>query len=134
MERYRDFIRIIFDASYPTASILSDIRLYGKVFWIHKTGDDFFHRRDADNFSKPLWDTMNKHVYDDDEQIQFRQAAKLQYGDHNSLTINIVDMDDDDYTKLLEFHLDPGNTESSWLYIEIGEFKHSQVKFGEEWK
>jgi hypothetical protein len=129
MDGYRTFLQAEFNRKYPGHVIELNL-LYGKVFWIHRTGDAYFILRDADNFSKPLWDALEECVYDNDRQIRFRQAAKLQHG-ADSLTVNVEHMDDTDYEELLNFHLDATNTNQNWLYIEIGDFKHTQVKFGE---
>jgi Holliday junction resolvase RusA-like endonuclease len=130
MDNYRTILSTAFNARYPAHVPLTNL-LYGKVFWIHRVGDGSFERRDADNFSKPLWDALNALVYNDDRQIRLRQTAKLQHGENNSLTVNVDDMEDVIYEDFLNFHLDAANTDNNWLYIELGEFNYSHVKFGE---
>ena len=41
--------------------------LQAKVFYIHRVPD----YKDADNISKPLWDSLNNHAYYDDKQIKY---------------------------------------------------------------
>lgn len=48
---------------------------------------DFNH--DADNISKPVWDSLRSLVYDDDRQIKLRIAAVF---DLSSTNINEIDM------------------------------------------
>jgi hypothetical protein len=126
-EEYKRFLQGEFDLKYSKP--LEEL-LYGKIFYIHKSGDTRFLVRDADNISKPLWDALNKKAFDDDKQIRLRIASKLESNVNDFQEINFENMDDKDFDELCLF-LDATNADQQFIYIEIGKFEHNMVKLGE---
>ena len=104
--------------------IVDDLQV--KCFYIHKDRD----KKDADNISKPLWDSLNKKYYDDDKRIKYLETLKI--SNHNESHWNqfdINDMEDDDLRVLYDFLLNKSNTNKKLLYVRIEEYDAKKVRF-----
>lgn len=96
-----------------------------KVFYIHKLLD----RYDADNISKPLWDSFNKKVYKDDFQIKYLETLKIDKRTVGSCEFDITDMDLDDLAVLEDFLFNSANIDDKLLYIEVSDFNMQKIRF-----
>lgn len=97
-----------------------------RVYYLHKVPD----RKDADNISKPLWDSLNEKSYEDDNQIKYLETLKVGTTDgHDLNTFDLTDIEDADFDDLVEFLLDPANTTDRLLYIAIDDFSTNTVRF-----
>lgn len=95
-----------------------------KVFYIHKSLD----RYDADNISKPLWDSLNKKVYKDDFQNKYLETLKIDTRTVGSCEFDITDMDLDDLAVLEDFLFNSANTDDKLLYIEVSDFNMQKIR------
>lgn len=102
---------------------LSD--LLAKVFYLHKVND----YKDADNISKPLWDSLNAKYYKDDKQIKYLETLKVSTMSlSNWLEFDLTNIDNNDFNDLVDFLLD-NNTDDRILYIELDDYSAKKVKF-----
>lgn len=124
-QAYVDAIQNSFRINYSDHELLSG-ELYGMVYHFYKK--DLF--QDADNISKPIWDSLISIVYSDDKQIKLRIAGSF-------------DLTQKDFTEL-DFSNIPGNvisdfltaidneTQDHFLYVECGELKSEFFQFNIE--
>ena len=97
-----------------------------RVYYLHKVPDG----KDADNISKPLWDSLNKRYYWDDRQIKYLETLKVGTTDgHDLNTFDLTEIEDADFDYLVEFLIDPANTTDRLLYIAIDDFSTNSVRF-----
>ena len=100
-----------------------DKELYARVYFFTSDGVNV----DCDNISKPIWDAVNKLVYDDDRKIIMRTASVIDVNIHQ-LAIDASTIDSDVAADLMQ-----GLTEDDvrCLYIECGEFNESMISIGQ---
>lgn len=99
--------------------------LEAKVFYLHKVNDF----KDADNISKPLWDSLNAKYYKDDKQIKYLETLKVSTKNTNNwLEFDLTDADDSDFIDLVDFLLGI-NKDERVLYIALDDFKAKNVRF-----
>jgi hypothetical protein len=97
-----------------------------KAFYIHKVKD----KKDADNISKPLWDSLNKCVYNDDSQIKYLETLKIKMDMHpDIIRLDLTNIDSADFSDLVDFVLNPNNTLERMLYISISDYESKNVRF-----
>lgn len=71
---------------------------------------------DADNISKPVWDSLSEVAYSDDRQIKIRSAVAIDLG-----KLNIMDFDQDNLSTEDVYDLSEGILDSDHtLYIQVG--------------
>jgi hypothetical protein len=96
-----------------------------KVFYIHKSLDRF----DADNISKPLWDSLNEKVYQDDYQNKYLETLKVDRKTVGSCEFDITNMDLEDLAVLEDFLFNSASTIDKLLYIEVSDFDMKKIRF-----
>jgi len=105
----------------PRVPLINEEYLQAKVFYIHKVPD----YKDADNISKPLWD--------DDKQIKYIETLKIDIKRTDLVEFNTENMDNEDYSKLVDFLLDSTTTTTTSLerilYINISDYESKNVRF-----
>ena len=113
----------------PRVPLINEEYLQAKVFYIHKVPD----YKDADNISKPLWDSLNNHAYVDDKQIKYIETLKIDIKRTDLVEFNTENMDNEDYSKLVDFLLDSTTTTTTSLerilYINISDYESKNVRF-----
>ena len=109
----------------PKVPLINDNYLQAKVFYIHKVPDF----KDADNISKPLWDSLNNHAYVDDKQIKYIETLKVDINRTDLVEFNTENMDNEDYEKLVDFVLNPINNTDRILYVNIADYESKNVRF-----
>lgn len=98
--------------------------LQAKVFYIHRVPD----LKDADNISKPLWDSLNNHAYQDDEQIKYLETLKIDVNTFDILELDLTNIDSDDFSKIVDFVLDPSSPTQRILYVCVSDFESKKVR------
>lgn len=98
--------------------------LEAKVFYIH----DVYDKKDADNISKPLWDSLNNHAYVDDKQIKYLETLKIHKNTRDILELDLTNVDSEDFTRILDFVLNPVNTVKRILYVCVSDFESKKVR------
>lgn len=97
-----------------------------KAFYIHKSKD----KKDADNISKPLWDSLNNSAYEDDRQIKYLETLKIEFGLHPDIIyLDLTDIDSNDFYDMVDFVLNPNNPDDKILYINISDYESKNVRF-----
>lgn len=86
--------------------------LYGTIVYLYKENKNL----DADNISKPIWDSLNGVAYDDDNQIKIRTAINIDISEE----FIIFDMDGYIDTKIKIEILNSMLRNDHTLYIEAG--------------
>ena len=104
--------------------IIEGEQLYGFIYYFHKEKTTI----DADNISKPIWDALISEAYSDDNQIIFRSASVLDLNRTEIDAFNVTYLPDNIFLDLMEM-LD---IENNILYVEIGTYSQSLIKFGYE--
>lgn len=121
--RYRRALQTAFSSKYPAFEPLrSD--LYGIVYYVSKvrTGAD------ADNISKPVWDSLKSIAYTDDVQVRLRIAAVLDLDSSLEVTdLDITSVPDDTVEELVEGILG----QEHFVYVQFGHLEQSMIRFGE---
>ncbi len=102
--------------------ILDDLE--AKVFYIHAVSD----YKDADNISKPLWDSLNNYAYDDDNQIKYLETLKIHTKTQDILELDLTNIDSEDFTQIVDFLLNPANTVKRILYVCVSDFESKKVR------
>lgn len=86
--------------------------LYGKIYHFFRKD----HRYDADNISKPIWDSLIGRLYEDDKQIKLRIAGLVGNDEAEMKEMDFTGLDGDFIKELLEAI----DSEDHVLYIECG--------------
>jgi hypothetical protein len=94
---------------------------YGLVYYFHNGDAEI----DADNLSKPIWDSLRDHAYSDDKEIRYRTAAII---DLLQTDINSFDLSGLEPT-LAEELLDAVANSNHFFYVEIGTFQTEMITF-----
>ncbi len=97
--------------------------LLARVYYIHKIED----KKDADNISKPLWDSLNKRAYPDDRSIKYLETLKVHVKAQGLHELDVTYMDDKDFDDLIDFLVDP--RKQRFLYVEISDLQFNKVRF-----
>lgn len=107
---------------HPTADHLLG-PLYGIVYFFHKKPNDL----DADNLSKPIWDALEGHFYEDDRVIQLRTSGvrDLRAGIGILDLTNMPESVADDFIEAL-------GDKDYLLYVEIGPLAPEMFTFALE--
>lgn len=96
-----------------------------KAFYIHRVPD----YKDADNISKPLWDSLNDHAYLDDEQIKYLETLKIKFDTPDIMQLDVTSMDEYDLERLFQFLDNNTGNEERFLYVEINDYMSNKVRF-----
>ncbi|WP_338876519.1 RusA family crossover junction endodeoxyribonuclease [Spirosoma sp. SC4-14] len=116
---YQKRLVTAFQASCPQHSPLST-DLYGLVY-------HFFRRDigiDADNLSKPVWDTLKGLLFDDDSQVKMRIAGSFDLLVNDLAVLDFSGLPGGIINTLLEVL----ETEEHVLYAECGNFTTDTIR------
>ncbi|MEK5256604.1 RusA family crossover junction endodeoxyribonuclease [Paenibacillus sp. FSL F4-0125] len=97
------------------------INLYARVYYFHKGSRE----HDADNISKPVLDSLDEILYEDDCLVLDRQAVKVDLMAENGYSLS-DELPSDWYFKLIESI----DKDSDFLFIEVGVISKLAVVFG----
>jgi Holliday junction resolvase RusA-like endonuclease len=104
-----------------------DYNLYGIVYYFHKCKTEL----DADNLSKPIWDALQKVIYDDDRIIKLRHSGIYDISKPASITeFNTTGMTPQVLKDFLELMDD--STKEHIVYIELGRLSNALYVLGVE--
>jgi len=121
LAKYERSIRDVF-SKLPNPPALETGELFGFVYYFNAKPNTI----DADNISKPVWDSLKGLAYGDDSQIMIRYAGRLAINKIAAIQLDITNMPDeitDDYVNALK-------SNSDFLYIEWGKFNPNLFCFG----
>ncbi|MEM6845520.1 MAG: hypothetical protein AAF944_01800 [Bacteroidota bacterium] len=121
-DSFQSKVRERFRHYNPDITII-DEDLYGIVIYFQQTRKDS-NDPDADNISKPIWDSLIGECYNDDKVVRLRYAGVLTISPNTAFEITLNDLDDnisDDFDELL-------STGKSFVYIHIGILKSEHYK------
>ncbi|MES2329664.1 MAG: RusA family crossover junction endodeoxyribonuclease [Bacteroidota bacterium] len=107
----------------PSYNLLTD-ELYGKVY--HFFNEDL--KIDADNLSKPLWDSLKNILFNDDYQVKLRHAGSFNLQKNDITILNLSGLSGEVIIDLL----DAFETEDHVLYVECGRLHYSMFTFNSE--
>lgn len=113
-EAYMRRISSTYLRKYVGSIIDSD--LYAIVYYFFK--DDV--NLDADNISKPVWDSLSSIGYMDDNQIKIRTAVAIDVNKHSIMDFDQDNLSTDDVFDLFESIF--GNEHT--LYIQVGRIEN----------
>lgn len=99
--------------------------LQAKVFYLHRVPD----YKDADNISKPLWDSLNNHAYQDDKQIKYLETLKIDINTPDIFQLDITEIEDTELQSLLDFLSNVGGAKNRILYVDISDYESKKVRF-----
>ena len=120
---YETALKTSFRSYNPTHNVMTG-ELYANVYYFFNKNLDL----DADNLSKPVWDSLNGFLYADDKQIKLRTAGSY---DLTSGDYNVIDFSGLQGNFIIDL-LEAFESEEHIVYIECGEFKPSMLKFNIE--
>lgn len=95
--------------------------LYGIAYYFHSINYDI----DADNISKPIWDSLTGFLYQDDSQVKLRIAGSI---DLNQNDFNLLDISGVPGNIVVEL-IDAINNEQHIVFIECGSLEMDMYKF-----
>jgi len=119
---YTEKLRVAFEERYPelkTTPLTGD--LYGIVYYFHRKEVHLEQTVDADNLSKPIWDSLGKFLYKDDRQIKLCFAGCIDLTKYN---LNELEME-----ALPKEFIKTISNEPNTLYIECGNLELNLFKF-----
>jgi len=105
------------------AAVLSG-DLYGIIYYFHrevKKGNQV----DADNISKPVWDSLKNVIYTDDAQIKLRIAGTYDLTENYYENLNVKNLSQDIRKAFNEAFV----KEAHILYIECGKLEDKMYQF-----
>jgi Holliday junction resolvase RusA-like endonuclease len=127
--RLRNDLTVAHNLKYVTNPMPKTPRISGslqaKVFYIHRVPD----YKDADNISKPLWDSLNGYAYVDDEQIKYIETLKINVTTRDIFQLDITDIDILDLQVLLDFLDNTGGSKERILYVNVSDYESNKVRF-----
>ena len=122
-DKYKAELARAFKSFHNTVELLEG-ELYGIVYYFVKRKTDM----DADNISKPIWDSLEGIAYADDKIIKMRYSGIYNLREISMGEIDISNIPDvvfDDFMQSID-------NEDHILYIELGRFDRSMFKFNIE--
>jgi len=121
--RYKTAIREAFLKYVPDPERLS-APLYGVVYYFHNVKTD----TDADNISKPVWDSLEGTAFDDDRSIRWRVAGVF---DLTSGGVEVLDVTRVPEAVLADLY-EMIDTRDHFIYVEFGRLHTPMYRFGLE--
>lgn len=97
--------------------------LHGIVYCFQKNR----YKTDADNISKPLWDSLNKVLYKDDYAIKLRYAGIAHGMVPGTIGVPRANMNVSDVNRIDSFI--KSSTNEYMLYIELGTLQEKMFKY-----
>lgn len=122
---YQHALQQAFRAAYP-ALVLQSGDLSGIVLYFTKRRNDYVDP-DADNISKPVWDSLTGHVYSDDRQIRLRTSGVVDLGRLSLTELSVETLPTAILTDLENFVLTDGLRHL--LYIHVAPLRADQYHF-----
>lgn len=122
---YQHAIQTSFLAAHP-ASVRLIGDLYGIVLYFTKRRNDFVDP-DADNISKPVWDSLTGYAYDDDRQIRWRASGVIDLGLVSLTELELEPLPTAILTELENFVLADGLRHL--LYVHVGALQPHHYRF-----
>ncbi len=122
-DNYRNVIQNALVSYNPEHTLMTG-EIYATIYY-------FFNKNlnlDTDNLSKPVWDSLNDFLYNDDQQIRIRIAGSFDLTKEDYSIIDLSDLQGD----LIVDLLDSFDNEDHVVYIECGNYKPSLIKFNIE--
>lgn len=121
--KYKEKIASTFRANFPSSQLMEG-NLYGITYYLHKQSSQM----DADNISKPIWDSLESHAYENDGNIKLRTAGIIDLNSDDFIDFEITNVSD----TVLENFIDALDNNDHIIYIEIGSLKPDLFKFNLE--
>lgn len=122
-DTYQKRLQAAFAESYPDHAPLTE-ELYGLVYHFYRANIGI----DADNLSKPIWDSLREVLFLDDKQVKMRVAG--------SFDLNANDLTVLDFSGLpgpvVDSLLVATETEDHVLYVECGRFTMDMIRLNLE--
>ncbi len=121
--QYQHHMQVAFTESYPVHALLTE-DLYGLIY-------HFFRQNigiDADNLSKPIWDSLKGIVFKDDKQVKMRIAGSFDLTANDLTVLNFSGLPGAVIASLLEAI----ETEEHVLYVECGRFTTDMIRLNLE--
>jgi hypothetical protein len=122
-DSYRNRIQAAFRRAHPAHKLLYH-DLYGLIYHFYKSDI----RIDADNISKPIWDSLTGILFADDKQVKMRIAGSVDLSSNDLTTLDLSGLSGYTITELLE----ATEFEDHVLYIECGSFSMDMVRLNLE--
>ena len=120
-DKYKAKLARAFTRYHKTVGLLEG-ELYGIVYYFVNRKTDM----DADNISKPIWDSLEGIAYADDKIIKMRYSGIYNLREISQIDIsNIPDVVFNDFMQSID-------NEDHILYIELGRYNHNMFKFNIE--
>jgi Holliday junction resolvase RusA-like endonuclease len=122
-DRYKAAVRDAFLKYVPQPERL-DAPLYGVVYYFHNVKTD----TDADNVSKPVWDSLEGTAFDDDRTIRWRLAGVF---DLSEAGVDVLDVTRVPAAVLADLY-EMIDTRDHFVYVEFGRLNVSMYRLGLE--
>lgn len=123
MDKYKSAVVAAFKLAHEVDTPCKD-ELYGVVYHFFKKDV----RADADNISKPIWDSLTDFLFEDDRQVRLRIAGSY---DLSRNDISILDFTGVPPNTVVELY-DAFDKEEHFVYIECGKLDYSLFKLNLE--
>ena len=120
---YQERIKVAFEGDYPGHTPLTT-EVYGLVY-------HFFRRDigiDADNLSKPVWDSLKGVLFEDDKQVSMRIAGSFDLSANDLTILDFSGLTGAIITALLSAI----QTSEHVLYVECGNFTTDMIRLNLE--
>ena len=121
---YRTALKESLQRYHGEAEVVTDSDLYGLVYYFHKSRST----QDADNLSKPVWDSLKGVLYPDDNIVKFRIAGMFNLSEDDSQTLDITSLPPEFASDFLHAI----DTEEHIVYIECGRMRNDFFRFNIE--
>lgn len=95
--------------------------LYGISYYFHSSTN----QTDADNISKPIWDSLTGFLFDDDKQVKLRMAGKYDLSTNGFDLLDVTGVPGLVVADLV----DAVSNDDHFLFIECGKLKPEMFKF-----
>jgi hypothetical protein len=122
--RLRAELEQILTKYYPNYSGYCNSDLYGIIYYFHRRTTN----QDADNLSKPVWDSLQSVLYRDDSCIKLRIAGTFDTSKNDFQTLDVTGLPTDviiDLTTAIA-------VEEHVVYIECGRMRNDLFRFNIE--
>lgn len=119
-QNYLNYIRDTFNEFYNSFTPKTG-ELYGIAYYFHSKAT----QTDADNISKPIWDSLSEFLYPDDKQVKLRIAGCFDIGNKD---FDILDVSGVPGNVIADF-VEAIEVEEHVVYIECGSLNDNMYKF-----
>ena len=120
---YTSELRSAFQTFHSSSRPLSG-DLYGIIYYFHRKVRKG-NQVDADNISKPVWDSLKDVIYADDAQIKLRIAGTYDLTENYYENLNVKNLSQQIQDELNEAF----ENEAHILYIECGNLEDKMYQF-----